>query len=73
MQDSLGKILLLTGGLIAAAGVLLIISGRLGLGRLPGDIIIRRENFTFYFPLATMLLVSLLLTLLFNLLGRFFK
>ena len=73
MQDSLGKILLLTGGLIAAAGVLLILGGRLGLGRLPGDIIIRRENFTFYFPLATMLLVSLLLTLLFNLLGRFFK
>lgn len=73
MQDSLGKILLLTGGLIAAAGVLIILSGRLGLGRLPGDIIIRRENFTFYFPLATMLLVSLLLTLLFNLLGRFFK
>ncbi|NLA05727.1 MAG: DUF2905 domain-containing protein [Firmicutes bacterium] len=73
MQDSLGKILLLTGGLIAAAGVLIILSGRLGLGRLPGDIIIRRENFTFYFPLATMLLMSLLLTLLFNLLGRFFK
>ena len=73
VQDSLGKILLLTGGLIAAAGVLLILGGRLGLGRLPGDIIIRRENFTFYFPLATMLLVSLLLTLLSNLLGRFFK
>jgi len=35
-----------------------------GLGRLPGDILVRRENFTFYFPITTSLLVSLLLTLL---------
>ena len=73
MLESWGKVLLLTGGLIAAVGLLLFLSGRLGLGRLPGDIVLRGENFTFYFPLATMLLVSALLTLLISLLGRFFK
>lgn len=58
-------------------GVLLVLVGllwpwlqKLGLGRLPGDILIERGNVRFYFPLATSLLVSLLLTLLFWLLGR---
>lgn len=73
MTDSLGKILLVIGGLIAAAGFLLLFLNRFGLGRLPGDIVIQRENFTFYFPITTMLLASAVLTLLFNLIGRFFK
>ena len=72
-MDSMGKTLLVIGGLIAATGLLIILAGRLGLGRLPGDIIIRRENFTFYFPVVTMLLVSIVLTLLFNLVSRIFK
>lgn len=44
--------------------------GKLGLGRLPGDILVERENFTFYFPIATSLLISLVLSLLLWLLGR---
>jgi len=72
-MDSMGKTLLVIGGLIAATGLLIILAGRLGLGRLPGDIIIRRENFTFYFPVVTILLVSIVLTLLFNLVSRIFK
>ena len=54
------------------AGFVVLALSRLGLTgfRLPGDILIRRENFTFFFPITTMLLISLVLTLLFNLLGR---
>jgi hypothetical protein len=63
--------------LFITLGVVLVLVGllwpwlqKLGLGRLPGDILIERGNVRFYFPLATSLLVSLLLTLLFWLLGR---
>jgi hypothetical protein len=62
----LGKMLVLAGLLVAAVGVLFLLSDKVGwIGRLPGDITIRRENFTFHFPLATCLLISLLLSLLF--------
>lgn len=54
---------LITIGLIlVAAGLLWPLMTRLGLGRLPGDIFIRRENFTFYFPLTTGLLISAVIT-----------
>ncbi len=57
--------------LLAAAGLLYLVSRlELPLGRLPGDLIIRRENFTCVIPLATSLILSLVLTLLFNLLVR---
>lgn len=68
--ESFGKLLLIGGGLIAVVGLLLLMAGRLGLGRLPGDIIIERENFAFYFPLATMLILSVILTVVLNLLRR---
>jgi hypothetical protein len=65
MQE-LGKILMLVGAVLLAAGaVLYFLKGIPFLGKLPGDILIKKENFTFYFPLATSLLLSLLLTLLF--------
>lgn len=73
MMDSLGKALLAAGGLIALTGLLMLLFGRFGLGRLPGDIIVEKERFTFYFPVVTMLLLSVVLTLLLNLLGRLFK
>lgn len=61
----LGKALIVAGLLIASVGLLILLSGKFGwIGRLPGDITIRRENFTFHFPLATCLLVSAILTLL---------
>lgn len=68
--DALGKLLLIGGVLLTAAGLLVLLIGRTGLGRLPGDIFIQRENFTFYFPLATMLLVSIILTIIINLFRR---
>lgn len=62
----IGKILILTGLVLVALGVLFLLAGKMGwIGRLPGDITIRRGNATFYFPLATCLLVSAILSLLF--------
>ena len=67
MQD-LGKILMIIGvALLALGAALYFLKGIPFLGKLPGDILIKKENFTFYFPLATSLLLSLLLTLLFYL------
>ncbi len=61
-----GKILLVSGLVLAGVGLLFIFADRIGwIGRLPGDIIIKRENYTFYFPLATCILISVVLTLLF--------
>jgi hypothetical protein len=67
----LGKILVVAGAAIAVIGVLLMLSGKLpGIGRLPGDIIVQKKNFTFYFPIATSILLSIIITLLFWLIGR---
>ena len=67
----IGKIFILLGVIIIAAGALLLLSGKLPwIGRLPGDILIQKKNFTFYFPLATGILASILLTLIFWLFGR---
>lgn len=65
-MTDLGKSLILLGGVILLVGVLIMLGGKLPwLGRLPGDILIQRDRFTFYFPLATCLVVSALLSLLF--------
>jgi hypothetical protein len=67
----IGRILLLTGTVIALIGAVLLFSGKIPwLGRLPGDILIERKNFSFYFPLATSIVISILLTLFFWLFGR---
>jgi hypothetical protein len=64
----MGRFLIVLGLVIAAAGVL--IAFGLPLGRLPGDFSFKRGNFSFYFPLATSILASIILTLLLMLLGR---
>ncbi len=67
----LGKTLIVLGGVLVVVGVLLTLGGKLPwLGRLPGDIVIQRDNFTFYFPLATSILLSVVLSLLFMLFRR---
>lgn len=67
-----GKLLIVLGAALVIAGLVLVVLGRtnLPLGRLPGDILYRGKHTTFYFPLATSLLVSVILSLLFYLLGR---
>jgi hypothetical protein len=70
---NLGRPILLLGLFLAAIGLLVLAAERFSLfrlGRLPGDLVYRRKNFTFYFPLATSLLLSVLLTLLLWVLRR---
>jgi hypothetical protein len=72
-MNSLGKLLIITGLFIAMLGVGFIVFSRLKvpfLGRLPGDILIRRENFTFYFPLATSIIISITLSLIFYIISK---
>ena len=70
-MNDLGKSLVLIGLLIVLVGAVLMLAGRVPwLGRLPGDIYVQRGNWSFYFPVVTSLVVSVLLTLLFWLFGR---
>lgn len=70
-MDSLGKMLILFGVILALLGGLLLVAGKIPfLGRLPGDIVIRREHWSFYFPLTTSIVISILLTLLFSFFSR---
>lgn len=67
----IGRFLIITGIIIAAVGGLLLLSGRIPwLGRLPGDLVIQKKNFTFYFPLATSIFLSIIISLILWLLGR---
>ncbi len=69
----LGRALMLLGGLVVLAGAFFFFGGKLPfrLGRLPGDIVHKGENSTLYFPIVTCLLLSVGLSLLFWLVGRF--
>jgi len=62
----LGKLLLLLGGIIIVIGAVLLIAGRyhLPIGRLPGDFVVRGKNSVFYFPLATSIILSIILSLI---------
>ena len=64
----MAKLLIMAGVILVGLGLVLLMG--FPLGRLPGDFVVRRGSFTFYFPLATSILVSLLLTLLFTVLRR---
>ncbi len=64
----MGRFLIVVGLVLAAAGLLITLG--VPIGRLPGDFSIRRGNFSFYFPLTTSILASIILTLLMMLLGR---
>lgn len=66
----IGRTLIVLGILLAVVGVVLTFGGRLGLSRLPGDFSFRRGGVTFMFPLATSIILSLVLTVLLNLILR---
>jgi hypothetical protein len=72
VTTELGKLLLLVGGIIILIGAVLLLAGRLHLplGRLPGDIVYRGKNTVFYFPIVTCIVISVVLSLIFWLLGR---
>ena len=70
-MNDVGRLLIVLGLLVALVGVALVLVGKIPwLGRLPGDIHVQRGNWTFYFPLATSLLLSVVLTLVLWLIGR---
>ena len=64
------KTFIIIGAIFLAAGLLWSVISKLGLGRLPGDIAIKGENFSFYFPITTMIIVSIIATVLFRLFGK---
>ena len=66
--SDLGKVLIVLGVVIAGVGVLLMMGDKIPwIGKLPGDIIIRKEKFTFTFPIVTCIILSILLTIIFSL------
>lgn len=69
-METAGKILLLTAAALAVLGVVLLVAGRLGLGRLPGDVVIERDGLTIFIPFGSMLLLSILGSIFLYLLGR---
>jgi hypothetical protein len=71
----MGKILIIIGIFIMIVGAILLFSDRLpfNLGKLPGDISYKKENFSFYFPITTSILISVVLSLIIYLFGKFFK
>lgn len=67
----MGKFLIVTGAAFLLLGVLLYFSDRLpSIGKLPGDIVIKRENFTFYFPLATSIILSIVISVILYLINK---
>jgi len=66
-----GRVVLAIGIFLSIIGILLILSSKVPwLGRLPGDILVKKKNFTFYFPLATSILLSILLSLILYFMGK---
>ena len=73
-MNDLAKLLMIFGAGLFAAGLLLYFGQRLPwFGNLPGDIVVKRDNWTLYAPLGTMILVSILLTILLNLIARWWR
>jgi hypothetical protein len=73
-MNEIGRLLIVVGGSLLVLGLVFVLAGRIpGLGQLPGDIRIQRDNFTLYAPLGTMLLLSVLLTILLNIVARWWR
>ncbi|CAN5578361.1 hypothetical protein BH20CHL6_BH20CHL6_14900 [soil metagenome] len=70
MSPELGRVLLVVGLVIAAVGLLAVLGVRLPLGRLPGDIVIGGEGGSIFIPVATMIVLSIVLTVIVNVLTR---
>ncbi len=73
-MEGIGKILLIVGGIIVILGLILIFSQHIPfLGKLPGDIFVKRDGFSFYFPIVTFLILSLLITIIVNVILYFLQ
>lgn len=69
-MESLGKFFISIGLIMIFLGGFFVLGGKIGLGKMPGDIFIQRENFTFAFPIVSSLIISIILTILVNLLRK---
>ena len=73
-MEGIGKLLLIVGGIIVILVLILVFSQHIPfLGKLPGDIFVRRDGFSFYFPIVTFLVLSLLITIIVNVILYFLK
>jgi hypothetical protein len=71
-MEGLGKILLIVGGIIVILGLILVFSQHIPFfGKLPGDIFIKKDGFSFYFPIVTLLILSILITIIVNVIFHF--
>jgi hypothetical protein len=71
-MEGIGKILLIVGGIIVILGLILIFSQHIPfLSKLPGDIFVKKEGFSFYFPIVTLLILSILVTIIVNVILHF--
>jgi hypothetical protein len=70
VMNEIGKLLVVGGLVLAGIGALLMLIGRLPGGMLPGDVLVQRKNFTFFFPVVTSIVVSIVLTIIVNLFFR---
>jgi hypothetical protein len=70
MPEQLGKILIVAGIMLIVIGVFFLSSKFLPIGRLPGDITVKNGNFTFYFPIVTCLVISIVMTIIFFFAGK---
>ncbi len=71
-MEGLGKILLIVGGIIVVLGLILVFSQHIPfIGKLPGDILIKKNGFSFYFPIVTLLILSILITIIVNVILHF--
>lgn len=71
MIPGIGKTLIFIGIVLIAVGAMLVVAQKVPwIGRLPGDICIKRENFTLYFPITTSILISIILSILFFIFGK---
>jgi hypothetical protein len=71
MFEAIGKILVVIGGIFIAVGILFIFFKNIPLvGKLPGDILIQKKNFSFYFPVSTSILISIILSIVFYLFSK---
>jgi len=69
-MESIGRLIIMLGIILIVIGAAITFGSKIGLGRLPGDIFIRRGNMTFYFPILTSIVISILLTVVANLFFR---
>jgi hypothetical protein len=71
-MNQMAKLLILLGVVLVVVGLILLLLQKTPfLGKLPGDILIKREHFTFYFPLATSIIISIIVSLILYLIGKF--